>query len=69
MLFLSALRLAPLPDENVAAWKAARSPPLLGAGVADTAEYTWYLCRLHSSLELAITGLACIQGYYENSCT
>lgn len=66
MLALAALGLAPGPREDVADWEAARQVPLLGRGVALTAQYTWFSFWIHRSRELAIMALACCQGYYEN---
>ena len=67
LLFLAACGLAPSPTEDVKDWKRARQEPLLGHGVADTCEYTWYLCSLHETLDAAVAALACIGGFYENS--
>ena len=68
LLIMASLGLGPGPDDDVAAWEAARPAPLLGNGIAATAEYTWFTCWLHGSLEHAIKALACCQGFYENSC-
>ena len=67
LLFLAACGLAPSPTEDVSDWKRARQQPLLGHGVADTCEYTWYLCTLHETLDAAVAALACVGGFYENS--
>ena len=64
---LAALGLAPGPSDWYNEWLAKRQYLLLGESVALTARYTWDAFALHTSFELAVTSLACVQGFYRNS--
>lgn len=62
---LAALGLVPGPSD--VARTSAQPAGLLGEGLAKSAEFTWEVCRSHSSLLLAIAALAAVQGVYENA--
>ena len=63
MLALAFMGLAPRPGEDKDEWCRNRQPLILGDGIAHTAAYTWACLGLHSSPDLAIHALACVQGF------
>lgn len=66
MCILATLGLAPAPTDDATAWVTRRTWLLLGDSVALTAQYTWTSFSNHTTVELAIISLACVQGFYRN---